>query len=131
MKTQYGVLMHDENPDCWVTREHAFRSAQNVARSKGYAIALHGSQIKDVDLVAVPWTDTAVKTPPHTLAALIAYSLPGALELDKDGEAGTDKPHGRIGFTIRPYVTFGADHWYVDLSVMPVIDTPEDGGTHG
>jgi hypothetical protein len=122
MKTQYGVLVHEETLDCWVTRDHAFRCAQNVARAKGYAVALHGSQIKDVDLIAAPWTESASETSPHTLAALIAYSLPGVLERDRDGEAGTAKPHGRVAFTISPYTTYGADHWYIDLSVMPTAE---------
>jgi len=119
LKTQYGVLVHEEELDRPVSRDHALRCAQNVARAKGYAVALHGSQIKDIDLVAIPWTEHAAQCPPHTLAALIAYSLPGTLELDKDGEAGTEKPHGRLAFIIRPFGTLGADHWYIDLSVMP------------
>lgn len=30
-----------------------------VARPLGYAIAVHGSMRRDLDLVAVPWTDDA------------------------------------------------------------------------
>jgi len=123
LKTAFGVLVHEHAPVGFVTRDHAIRCAQNVGKAKGYAVALHGSQIKDIDLVAVPWTEHAAETSPGTLAALIAYSLPGVVELNPnsqhDEDAGTEKPHGRIAFVIRPFQTFGADHWYIDLSVMP------------
>lgn len=32
-------------------------------RARGYAAALHGSLAKDMDVVAVPWTDEAVPLP--------------------------------------------------------------------
>jgi hypothetical protein len=31
-----------------------------VARSLGYALTVHGSLVRDIDLVAVPWTSDAV-----------------------------------------------------------------------
>lgn len=36
-----------------------FRLIWEVARGCGYAIGLHGSMKRDVDLIAVPWTDEA------------------------------------------------------------------------
>lgn len=96
-----------------ITREHAFRAAQNAVRNQGYAVAVHGSQVKDLDLIAVPWRDTAIAA--QDVAEMIAVAIPGFIEKGSP-EA---KPHGRRSFTIRPNWHFGFDHWYIDLAVMP------------
>lgn len=96
-----------------ITREHAFVAAQNAVRSQGYAVAVHGSRVRDLDLIAVPWTEeTALSA--LDVAEIIADAIPGVLH-KKD----VKKPHGRVGFTIYPRWLFGFDTWYVDLSVMP------------
>lgn len=100
----------DDQP---ITREHAFRAAQNAVRSQGYAVALHGSQVKDLDLIAVPWRETALTA--QDIAELIAKAIPGFIETGSP-EA---KPHGRLSFTIRPNWHFSFDNWYIDLAVMP------------
>ena len=98
--------------DMLVTREHAIAAATNVARQLGYAIGVHGSQLRDLDLVAVPWTDDAVT--PLELVKSIAYAVPGVL-----AGKGEKKPHGRIAWLIYPRYRWGIDAWYIDLSVMP------------
>jgi hypothetical protein len=95
-----------------VTREHALRAAQNAVRNQGYAVAVHGSNVRDLDLIAVPWTETALT--PLMVAETIASSIPGVLFGKPE-----KKPHGRTGFTIRPGGQYGFDRWYIDLSVMP------------
>lgn len=97
----------------FITREHAINCARNVARHQGYAIAVHGSLVKDVDLVAIPWIEPCAITP-LMLAEIIADALPGFIEVGP--EIG---PHGKTGFVIRPFVHFGFDNWYIDLSVVP------------
>lgn len=94
-----------------VTREHAIHCAMNVGQRLGYAIAVHGTQVKDLDLLAAPWTDQAVT--PRELVDSIAYALPGIFG------PPNDKPHGRIAWVIQPLHCLGVDAWYVDLSVMP------------
>ena len=96
-----------------ITREHAIRAAQNAVRNQGYAVAVHGSQVKDLDLLAVPWRDTALTA--QDVAELIAKAIPGFIEKGSP-EA---KPHGRLSFTIRPNWHFSFDSWYIDLAVMP------------
>lgn len=96
-----------------ITREHAIRCAQNVGRKLGYAVAVHGSQIRDLDLLAAPWTEECAITP-LALAETIADALPGLLHI-----RGNKKPHGRTAFTIIPRFVWGFDTWYIDLSVMP------------
>jgi hypothetical protein len=103
-----------------VTREHATIAAQNAMINQGYAVAVHGSRRKDLDLIAVPWTE---ETPfdPETVAEMIAAAIPGTVV----GE-GMAKPHGRVAFTIQihPIYQYGFDRWYIDLSVMPRTEGP-------
>lgn len=95
-----------------VTREHAFAAAQNAVRNQGYAVAIHGSRVRDLDLVAIPWQETALG--PKDVAELIADAIPGVIAGKPE-----KKPHGRVAFTIYPRWHYGFDRWYVDLSVMP------------
>lgn len=86
---------------------------RQCARNHGYALAVHGSLMRDIDLVAVPWT----------LKAARGRSLKDAMEklcLALNGgkgvygsRCGTRKPHGRRTYTIH----FGDT--YIDLSIMP------------
>lgn len=96
-----------------ITREHAIAVAQNVGRHVGYAVGVHGSRVRDVDLVAIPWTEETAITP-SMLADNIAAALPGVVN-------GTweKKPHGRVAIVIYPRIRYGFDTWYIDLSVMP------------
>ncbi len=97
-----------------------------VARHHGYAIAVHGSLARDIDLVAIPWTDHADD------ADILARSIRGAvagvlgsahLHADKDGSLNwTEKPHGRKALTLIHAGFVGE----IDLSVMPRIIPPED-----
>jgi len=93
-----------------------------AAKAKGYALAVHGSMRRDLDLVAVPWTEEAA--PPVDVAAAIIAASGGFLlergkpELHPDAWPGTrdpaQKPHGRLSWSIH----LGGGP-YIDLSVMP------------
>lgn len=107
------------------------------ARALGYALAIHGTIVRDMDLIAVPWVETAA-TPEELYAALKEYL--GALswtelireQLPEDaanrvilaavdrGEAGWEvKPHGRLARNL--YLLYGVK---VDLSVIPLQPKP-------
>lgn len=93
---------------------------REVARALGYAIAVHGSLARDIDLVAIPWTEEAHDG--ETLAQAVA----GAAAATGDGWAGVGgafapkpKPHGRTAWTI--HLEGGT---YIDLSVTPRLETP-------
>lgn len=96
-----------------ITREHAIAAATNALRNQGYAIAVHGSRIKDLDLIAVPWRDTALTA--QDAAEIVASAIPGFIEKGSPDAM----PHGRLSFTIRPNWHYGFDHWYIDLAVFP------------
>lgn len=95
-----------------LTRDHAIAVATNVGRQLGYAVGVHGSRLRDIDLIAAPWTAKAI--PPRELAESIAYALPGFIRGRQ-----TRRPHGRVAYIIWPRFLWGLDVWYIDLSIMP------------
>ena len=105
----YGII----DPDYG----RVYTIARKLAWEEGYAIGLHGSFTRDLDLIAVPWTDTACE-PEHLIRRIVDAT---GLKL-RDGVAV--KPHGRRAWTLK-FPTFG-DPRFVDLSVMPRI-----GGSDG
>lgn len=95
-----------------ITREHAIAAAQNAARNQGYAVAVHGSRVRDLDLVAVPWRETAIDA--DSIADIIAHAIPGEVQGKSE-----PKPYGRVAYVIIPKWRHGFDMWYIDLSVIP------------
>lgn len=99
------------------------------ARELGYALAVHGTLRRDIDLVAVPWVEEAAD--PRTLAeslrqvcalgckwAAFAQSRRKGMQArDHNGSPG-EKPHGRLTWVIY-FGGKGSGGAYIDLSVMP------------
>jgi hypothetical protein len=96
---------------------------KEAARTHGYALAVHGSLQKDIDLIAVPWTEEAI--PPQELAEVIrakAEELTGYAQLKdllKDdpyhnGGCPGYKPHSRLCWAFQ----LPGGPW-IDLSVTP------------
>lgn len=100
----YGII----DPDY----ARIFTVARVLCWSEGYALTMHGSFTRDLDLVAVPWTDRA-REPEH-LARRILETC--GLK-DTAGNPG-EKSHGRLVWTMR-LPDFG-DPRFVDFSVMPL-----------
>lgn len=82
------------------------------ARKLGYALALHGSLQRDLDLIAIPWTQEAVE--PLELVKALCEEFD--IAPNHDWEKPEVKPHGRLGWSIPLW--WGA---YIDLGVMPRI----------
>ena len=99
----YGVI----DPDY----ARVFTIARCLAWSEGYALAMHGSFSRDLDLIAVPWTDSASE--PEHLARRIEAATD--LRITNPGKEG-EKPHGRMVWTLK-FKTF-ADPRFVDLSIL-------------
>ena len=96
--------------------------ARAYARELGYAVAVHGSEIRDFDLVAVPWTDEAVA--PQELAEAIREHVGGWWHTAEPSR----RPHGRLTWSIHLGPTgdaLDAVSPYIDLSVMPPVDGSE------
>ncbi len=88
--------------------EHRIARIRELAKQVGYAIGVHGSLERDVDLIAVPWTDKAIGN--AELIALLEKELP-AIRTEH-----AHRPHGRVGVILQ-----GFGRKWIDLSIMPRI----------
>jgi hypothetical protein len=100
-----------------------------AGREVGYAVAVHGSMVRDLDLIAVPWTEEAVSAERlimHLLAAVDGKLVNGSRKKEVAGKPEAEwervpaseptvKPHGRLAWTIH----VGYQGMYLDVSVMP------------
>ena len=87
-----------------------FGHIERVAMRFGWALALHGSMQRDMDIVLMPWTEDA--EPDHLV---VINAIKKAYEGFKDEKLlATKKPHGRIGYTIM--LDYGTH--YIDISVI-------------
>lgn len=80
---------------------------REVAQTHGYALAVHGSFVRDLDLLAVPWVE-APRSPQELVNAFVA-----ALGIQAEGITVAEKPHGRRAYSLP---TDGGT--YVDLSIV-------------
>lgn len=107
--------------------DHALIMARGAAYGCGYAIAVHGSEMRDLDLIAVPWTDEA--TDAETLVEAIIRMTRGR----HGDKSATHKPHGRRSWTIHLNNEHTLGNFkpvlpYIDLSVMPRAESPASNG---
>lgn len=118
-----------------------------TAKRHGYALAVHGSLTRDMDLIAVPWTHEAApaevlmadlkrhldamdfrelqqRHAPHLTEEQLDKLVLREVQSNKNGvnaHGATIHPHGRLSWNL--YMGFGA---YIDLSVLPRAgDNPE------
>lgn len=86
----------------------------DAARRLGYAIGLHGSETRDFDLIAVPWTSEAASA--ESLAEAIREAVGGVFNEREGVEPNPGvRAHGRLCWSIG----IGGEDRYIDLSVMP------------
>lgn len=117
-------LSHEGQKDCIRSAFYLIPALREVAESLGYALAVHGSLSRDIDLIACPWTSEAVE--PRVLAEAIqkkaieinGFAFPLHNEDEEYNRAGCPgaKPHGRLTWV---YHLGGGP--YIDLSVMPLL----------
>jgi len=110
-----------------------YNIVQEVGIANGYAVAIHGSLARDLDLIAVPWTNDAISD--FELIKLIAEVLGGEcrnengfkIGLGNDAMYGKDytpRPHERRAYRIYLGNSFekqdgGLITYYIDISVTP------------
>ena len=92
----------------------AYTGLERIAWRHGYALALHGSMARDLDLVAIPWTEDA-DSPEKLIKAFARFIITKA-KVGMRPPKPTNKPHGRLAY-ICP---IGHDGHYLDVSVMPL-----------
>lgn len=94
---------------------------REIALKNGYALAIHGSMQRDIDLVAIPWVKGAEE--PEVLIASLKKAIGGhdvnRLHWVKNPEK---KPHGRIAwsFYFNEQDAKRGTGPYLDISVMPL-----------
>lgn len=96
--------------------ERNYRILAQCARRHGYALAVHGSLLRDVDLVAIPWVPRC-KAPSTLVKAIhgIVRAMAGRDQIYvRMNKAPESKPHGRLAW----FIYFSAKA-YLDLSVTP------------
>lgn len=85
------------------------------AMELGYALAVHGTMARDLDLVAVPWFDDS--KPEEDLVEALRDQVSGEIVEHPSPDVerqGAIRPHGRRVWSIQ----LGGGP-YIDLSVMP------------
>jgi hypothetical protein len=89
-----------------------------VARKHGYALAVHGTLVRDMDLICVPWADSV--SPPVD----VVNEITSTFWITRVGEP-TKKRHGREAWTI----SIGHGECALDLSFLPAHRLPrkDDG----
>lgn len=99
------------------------------ARELGYALGVHGSAERDLDVIAAPWVEGAVSAPDLALALCevvgheLGFEPPTGWRL----AGAPPRPHGRDGCSIHlvraEEMTVGEDGYtdspYIDLSILP------------
>jgi hypothetical protein len=80
-----------------------------IARRHGYALAIHGTLGRDMDLICVPWADVVAE--PRAVLDEITSTF--ALRLV--GGEPTQKNHGRLAYTIS--IAWG--ECAIDMSFLP------------
>lgn len=88
-----------------------FTVARLVGWSYGYAIAMHGSFTRDLDLIAVPWTEQAQE------ANRVLRNIESRTGWKRLKEEGSSHPHGRLVWTLTSQ-KFECPR-FVDLGFMP------------
>ena len=86
-----------------------YKELTEVARTHGYALAVHGSMIRDFDLICIPWV-TCPSTPREVVKAFAEIFRIGQIPKP------TLKEHGRLCYTLN----FSFADCYIDLSFMPI-----------
>lgn len=84
-----------------------------ITRRHGYALAIHGSLGRDMDLICVPWS------PSPSEPQAVVDEIVGKYSIRQIGEPG-DKNHGRTAWTI----SIGFGECFIDLSFMPRVMPP-------
>lgn len=95
----------------WYTM--AYVKLTRIAMRYGYALALHGSMARDLDLIAVPWTEDAAD--PKKLLKAFARFIALKSDVSYPVPTAGEKPHGRKAYSF----PIGHNGHYLDVSIMP------------
>ena len=97
---------------------------RHVAYRCGYALAVHGSLKRDIDLIACPWRDSAPDA--DHLAGMLKKATEAIIGFARERECDSNPcqmPCGRLAWSF--YLTHEDTGPYIDLSVMPKVKREE------
>lgn len=115
-------------PICTIVYTHVLGMLRDRAKELGYCLAIHGSMARDLDIVAVPWVESAVSAEELIEAMRVIVdgmihptgTMGGRLDpvtkqfVPAVIENPSIKPHGRLAWNIH----LGGGP-FLDISVMP------------
>lgn len=92
---------------------------RRIAWDLGYAVAVHGSMRRDLDVIAYPWIDTAACSATFIRALAVALGVPPEYPyvLPHDFKV-RPRPHGREPWVVHLSGEFG-DGPYLDIAIPP------------
>lgn len=95
-----------------------FPDLKDIAFNYGYNLVLHGSMLRDFDLIAISWIEKVgdYKEMLSEFGNYIGSYLRSDTKTCFDQQ--TEKPHGRIAYTINI-----SHHGYLDISILPTLNT--------
>ena len=104
-----------------------YEDLMNIAKSHGYNLAIHGSLARDMDLVAIPWSDNPM--PRLTLLWAFERYFKGPIDTSSCDEAYylySKLPGGRHSFVINlnrggAWNGYVDGQWYLDISFTPLV----------
>jgi len=109
-----------------------YAQLDRIVQRFGWALTLHGSMSRDMDIVLIPWTEDAehedkvidaikIFVEGKHITAMRKRNEKKINASSKDGMAHfsiTEKPHGRKAITL----FIGISSYYLDISIMPRIE---------
>lgn len=90
---------------------------RTAAKDLGYALTVHGSLARDIDIVAIPWTEHPKSS--QFLVDRLTAVISGITGRCNSRSGWTDKPQGRKAKLILVWVNQNTVD--IDLSVIPFI----------
>jgi hypothetical protein len=94
---------------------------RQAAMDCGWALGLHGSLSKDMDIMAMPWTESAAPVAEMIRALSGCFTESPFAELHLIPHAG--KPNGRVVYTMSIWADF-----HLDINVIERSSAPVQGG---
>lgn len=100
---------------------------QKIGRDLGYNIVIHGSMDRDMDLVAIPWTNSPSSH--YRLISEIDLYVRGIKYDEECFERGymfSILPGGRSSYVVNinrggAYNNYTDEQWYIDISITPLV----------
>ena len=101
---------------------HYYESLKIIAKEYGFALLLHGSMNRDLDLVAVPWSESVKDD--FEMIKEFDRKMQGIHSDDKAHYMFKETHHGRKQYVINlnrggAWNSYIDEQYYIDISIMP------------